>query len=223
MVYLELVENRNKVLETVKRLSDEYVAVKTALEALKVRYMQMETLILEKAKVDKELAQVNDLEKLFQGKRFVSYMATHRLQYISGKASEQLFDISLGNFGLETDEEGNFAIRDYKNGGALRDPSSLSGGETFMVSLALALALSAQIQLKGTAPLEFFFLDEGFGTLDEDTLEVVMSALERLHHERLSIGLISHVESIKNRVPIKLIVSPAKAGLGGSRVQVELS
>ncbi len=207
----------------VKTLSDACIALKTALNALKQRYEQMSALIEEKAKVDRELAQVADLEKLFQGKRFVAYMAAHRLKYISGKASEQLFDISLGNYGIETDEEGNFTIRDYKNGGVLRDPSSLSGGETFMVSLALALALSAQIQLKGTAPLEFFFLDEGFGTLDEDTLEVVLSALERLHHERLSIGLISHVESIKNRVPIKLVVSPARSGLGGSRVKIELS
>lgn len=208
---------------TVSNLSDSCIALKTALNTLKQRYEQMGSLIEEKAKVDKELAQITDLEKLFQGKRFVAYMAAHKLKYISGKASEQLFDISLGNYGIETDEEGNFAIRDYKNGGVLRDPSSLSGGETFMVSLALALALSAQIQLKGTAPLEFFFLDEGFGTLDEDTLEVVLSALERLHHERLSIGLISHVESIKNRVPIKLVVAPARSGLGGSRVKIELS
>ena len=221
--YMAFIEAKKEALVELTNRSETCTALKTGLEALKRRYEQMKDLIEAKAKIDLELAQVVDLEKLFQGKRFVAYMAAHRLKYISGKASEQLFDISLGNYGIETDDEGNFAIRDYKNGGVLRDPSSLSGGETFMVSLALALALSAQIQLKGTAPLEFFFLDEGFGTLDEDTLEVVLSALERLHHERLSIGLISHVESIKNRVPIKLIVSPAQSGLGGSRVKIELS
>ena len=71
------------------------------------------------------------------------------------------------SYGLETDGSGMFIIRDYKNGGVSRPASTLSGGETFMASLALALALSSQIQMKGAAPLEFFFLDEGFGTLDE--------------------------------------------------------
>lgn len=221
--YLDLESKRTAGAEALRLLGESCASQKTALDQLKQRFEQMKDLILEKEAIDQSLAYISDLEKLFQGKRFVAYIAAHQLKYISGKASEQLFDISLGNYGLETDEEGNFTIRDYKNGGALRDPSSLSGGETFMVSLALALALSAQIQLKGRAPLEFFFLDEGFGTLDEDTLEVVMSALERLHHERLSIGLISHVESIKNRVPIKLMVTPAKSGMGGSKVSVELS
>ena len=114
-------------------------------------------------------------------------------------------------------------IRDYKNGGAQRDATTLSGGETFLASLSLALALSAQIQLKGTAPLELFFLDEGFGTLDDNLLEVVMDSLERLHHDRLSVGIISHVDSIKNRVPVKLMVTPAQAGLGGSKVAIEVS
>ena len=93
--------------------------------------------------------------------------------------------ITHGNYGLEVDENGRFIIRDYKNGGARRDATTLSGGETFLASLALALALSAQIQLKGTAPLELFFLDEGFGTLDDELLEVVMSSLERIHNEKL--------------------------------------
>ena len=89
-----------------------------------------------------------------------------------------------------------------------------------MASLALALALSAQIQLKGTAPLELFFLDEGFGTLDDNLLDVVMSSLERIHNDKLKIGIISHVESIKNRVPMQLVITPAEAGRGGSKVEI---
>ena len=85
----------------------------------------------------------------------------------------------------------------------------------------MSLALSAQIQLKGTAPLELFFLDEGFGTLDDNLLDVVMSSLEEIHHEKLKIGIISHVEAIKDRIPVKLVVSPAQCGLGGSKVKIE--
>ena len=99
----------------------------------------------------------------------------------------------------------------------------MSGGETFLASLSLALALSAQIQLKGTAPLELFFLDEGFGTLDDELLEVVMNSLEEVHNDKLKVGIISHVESIKNRVPVKLIITPAESGNGGSKVRIERS
>ena len=66
----------------------------------------------------------------------------------------------------------------------------------------------------------FFFLDEGFGTLDSDLLEIVMTALERLHSEKLSVGIISHVEELKNRVPIKLMVFPPEFGGEGTRVKI---
>ncbi len=101
-----------------------------------------------------------------------------------------------------------------------RDCSSLSGGETFLTSLALALALSTKIQLKGDTSMEFFFLDEGFGTLDVETLDTAMTALENLHTENLSVGIISHVEEIKNRVPIKLMVSSPEPGVSGSKVKI---
>ena len=91
-----------------------------------------------------------------------------------------------------------------------------------MTSLSLALALSSQIQLKGNAPLEFFFLDEGFGSLDAELLDIVMESLERLHSDKLSVGIISHVEELKNRVPIKLLVTSSEAG-SGSKVKIEYS
>ena len=157
---------------------------------------------------------------LFKGKKFVEYVARERLNYVAGEASETLLEITGGVFGLELRESGEFVIRDYKNGGIARNVNSLSGGELFLVSLSLALALSTQIQLKGTAPLEFFFLDEGFGTLDDNLLDTVMDSLDTLHHDRRKIGIISHVDAIKERVPVKLIVTPAKAGEGGSRIEI---
>jgi len=113
-------------------------------------------------------------------------------------------------------------MRDNFNGGERRSVDTLSGGETFLTSLALALALSSQIQLKGKAPLQFFFLDEGFGSLDTELLEIVMESLERLHSNELSVGIISHVEELKNRVPIKLVVSSSKSDVG-SKTKIEYS
>ena len=104
-----------------------------------------------------------------------------------------------------------------------RPCDTLSGGETFITSLCLALALSSTLQLNGTTPLELFFLDEGFGSLDDELLDVVMDSLERLQTRKRSIGIISHVESIQCRVPRKLIVTPADTEKNGSKVRLEFS
>ncbi|ELC8396822.1 AAA family ATPase [Clostridium perfringens] len=212
--------NTEKELKEVEKLK---IRLVTESESIKKKLEEQRDILHIKAKQEHKLALLSDLEKLFKGKKFVEFIAANQLKYISIEASKKLKDITNGVYGLEVDENGKFIIRDYKNGGAERDASTLSGGETFLASLALALSLSSQIQLKGTAPLELFFLDEGFGTLDDNLLDVVMSSLERLHHERLSVGIISHVESIKNRVPVKLILTPAEAGIGGSKVKIERS
>lgn len=204
-----------------KAAREAVVRINTELNELKKKLEELKDIMSEKLKLDHKLSLLNDLDSLFKGKRFVEFAALHQLKYVSLEASKRLKDITAGNYGLEVDKEGKFIIRDYKNGGATRDASTLSGGETFLASLSLALALSAQIQLKGTAPLELFFLDEGFGTLDDNLLDVVMNSLENIYNDKLSVGLISHVESIKNRIPIKLIVTPAAAGLGGSKVTIE--
>lgn len=205
----EFTENKIKVDEELKNIKEKLKAQKDLLE--------------KKKELEHKLALLGDLEKLFKGKKFVEFVAANKLKYVSIEASKRLKEITGGNYGLEVDENGRFIIRDYKNGGAQRDASTLSGGETFLASLSLALALSAQIQLKGTAPLELFFLDEGFGTLDDDLLEVVMSSLERIHNDKLKVGIISHVEAIKNRVPVKLMITPAESGMGGSKVKIERS
>ena len=212
-------EAENKY-ETTKK---EKIKLERDLESLNKQFVEMKDLLEKQAAIDYQMSLLKDLESLFKGKKFVEFVASYQLRYISVEASKRLFDITSGKYGLEVDDHGQFLIRDYSHGGQVRDTSTLSGGESFLVSLSLALSLSSQIQLKGKAPLELFFLDEGFGTLDDHFLELVMSSLEKIHHDKLSIGLISHVESIKNRVPIKLDVTPSVAGVRGSRVKIEKS
>lgn len=213
-----LKENRETELKAAR---EAVVRANTELDELKKKLAELKDVLAAREKLGHKLSLLNDLDNLFKGKRFVEFVAIHQLKYVSLEASKRLKEITSGNYGLEVDEEGKFIIRDYKNGGAARDASTLSGGETFLASLSLALSLSAQIQLKGTAPLELFFLDEGFGTLDDNLLDIVMNSLESIYNERLSVGIISHVESIKNRMPVKLIVTPAAAGISGSRVILE--
>lgn len=221
--WTRVLQEKNNTEKELKEVEEIKIRLVTESESIKKKLEEQRDILHIKAKQEHKLALLSDLEKLFKGKKFVEFIAANQLKYISIEASKKLKDITNGVYGLEVDENGKFIIRDYKNGGAERDASTLSGGETFLASLALALSLSSQIQLKGTAPLELFFLDEGFGTLDDNLLDVVMSSLEGLHHERLSVGIISHVESIKNRVPVKLILTPAEAGIGGSKVKIERS
>lgn len=161
------------------------------------------------------------LQTVLKGNTFVEFIAEEQLVNVALAASERLGQLTNYRYALEVDSEGGFVIRDDANGGYRRPVGSLSGGETFLTSLALALALSAQIQLRGESPLEFFFLDEGFGTLDPDLLETVMAALEKLHMQNLTIGIISHVPELKNRLARRLIVSAAESGGAGSKIKLE--
>ena len=216
-----LAQENEHLLQEMKEGQKAFGAVKKEREQMEKSWEEKKQLLQELEKVYHKLDLLTELEGLFRGKRFVEYVSRYYLEYVSREADHQLRQMTGSSYGLETDGNGIFLIRDYKNGGALRPASTLSGGETFMASLALALALSSQIQMKGAAPLELFFLDEGFGTLDETCLEVVMESLENIRTKRRSVGVITHVEEIKNRIPVRLLVEPARMGEGGSKIRIE--
>ncbi|KMY20181.1 DNA repair exonuclease [Bacillus pumilus] len=172
--------------------------------------------------LQEEIDRLDKLQTVFKGNTFVEFLAEEQLESVSRDASARLGMLTRQRYAIEVDSEGGFVMRDDANGGVRRPVSSLSGGETFLTSLALALALSAQIQLRGEFPLQFFFLDEGFGTLDQDLLDTVITALEKLQSHNLAVGVISHVEELKMRLPKKLIVHPADPSGKGTTVSMEL-
>ncbi|WP_374276622.1 SbcC/MukB-like Walker B domain-containing protein [Azonexus sp.] len=108
-------------------------------------------------------------------------------------------------------------IVDSWQGEVARDTRTLSGGESFLVSLALALALSDLVSHKTS--IDSLFLDEGFGTLDADTLEIALDALDTLNASGKMIGVISHVEGMKERIPVQIRVDKG-GGIGYSRLSV---
>jgi len=147
---------------------------------------------------------INEIERLFRANAFVKYLAARHLHYITADATVRLKRMTGGKFAITFDDDTNFLIRDDMSGGVHRPPTSLSGGEAFMVSLCLALALSTKIQMKNHTDIGFFFLDEGFGSLDRETLGTVIDCLEHLVEEKLVVGLITHVEELKHRIVHKI-------------------
>ena len=220
--FLNLEKNKYKLAHDIDEMTKEIGAKQNEVMTLEKNLKKVKELQKQLDESEHKLELLKEIEKLLQGKRFVEFVAKNQLEYIVIEASKRLDIMTKGRYVLEIDDNLNFVIRDNYNGGLRRSIKTLSGGETFLTSLALALALSSQIQLKGSAPLEFFFLDEGFGSLDNELLDIVMESLEKLHSEQLSVGIISHVEELKNRVPVKLIVTPNDGG-NGSKINIEYS
>ena len=151
--------------------------------------------------------------ELVKESRFMEFIAEVYLREIAREAENRVLSLTSGRYGLVYDK-GNFFVIDNLNGGKQRPVLSLSGGETFLVSLSLALALSSQISRKASKPLEFFFLDEGFGTLDDDLIDAVTTSLEKLQQSNLTVGLITHVAELKNRIASRIEVTGATALYG---------
>ncbi|WP_426711058.1 AAA family ATPase [Cetobacterium sp. SF1] len=170
----------------------------------------------------KKLDTAEELFKKISGRKFVKFLAIKKLESIVFSASDRLEKITNGRYTLTIDDNCDFYIIDAFNNGFQRKASTLSGGETFIVSLSLALALSNQLQLKGNVQLEFFFLDEGFGTLDEGLLDKVIEALENIQkNEKLKVGIITHVNELKNKIIRKIEVSSPIPGEHGTILKLK--
>ncbi|MCB9678762.1 MAG: SMC family ATPase [Alphaproteobacteria bacterium] len=184
------------------------------LAQLEARAKRYADLTREHADLTERHERLGTLARLLRGDRFVEYVANDYLHDLAALATDHLGRLTRGRYALTLDDSGSFLIADLDAGGAVRPASSLSGGETFITSLALALALSTQVQRHNSNPLEFFFLDEGFGSLDPESLDRVMSAIESLSDGRRVIGLISHVGAVRERVPRYLSLSCPRDGSG---------
>jgi exonuclease SbcC len=138
-------------------------------------------------------------------------MVAEALDLLVTDASRVLQDLSAGQYSFVFDEANrDFLVVDHRNADERRSVRTLSGGETFQAALALALALSDQLgelAANGAARLESIFLDEGFGTLDPDTLDAVASTIENLAVGDRMVGLVTHVAALSDRVPVRYVVS----------------
>jgi DNA repair protein SbcC/Rad50 len=152
------------------------------------------------------------------GARYRKFAQGLTLDHLIYLANRQLMQLH-GRYQLHRKAGADLEMEvvDSWQGDVARDTRTLSGGESFLVSLALALALSDLVSHKTS--IDSLFLDEGFGTLDGETLEIALNALDSLNASGKMIGVISHVEALKERIPLQIKVAKS-AGVGFSTVEV---
>jgi exonuclease SbcC len=146
--------------------------------------------------------------------RIMAYLQGEALKLLCHAGSRHLLELSDGRYRLEHAGD-EFHVVDGENGDERRHVRTLSGGETFLASLSLALALAEQVTslaVTEKAQLESLFLDEGFGTLDPDTLENVAGAIEHLGGDGRMVGVITHVRALAERLPVRIEVQRAARG-----------
>lgn len=180
------------------------------------------------AALHEEYRKLRELASVVQGNepntkrmRLETYVLAAQLEEIVAAANLRLRAMTSGRYTLEHDDSLQFrgsrsglglAILDEHTGRS-RPTHSLSGGETFLASLALALGLAEVVtQQAGGIRLDTLFIDEGFGSLDADTLEIAMATLDSLRAGGRTIGLISHVEALKEQIPAKLRITVTPQG-----------
>lgn len=149
---------------------------------------------------------IDQLKNLFRSSGFVNYISSFYLNQLCAAANERFYKLSRQQLKLELSDKNDFLIRDYLNDGKLRSVKTLSGGQTFQASLSLALALAESVQKQNQSEQNFFFLDEGFGSLDKEALQIAFETLKSLRKENRIVGVISHVEDLQQEIDVFLKV-----------------
>ncbi|MFK7925457.1 MAG: SbcC/MukB-like Walker B domain-containing protein, partial [Bacteroidia bacterium] len=171
------------------------------LNRLQKDWQRKQSLQKEYDQLDTRRENLKVLRNLFYSSGFVNYVSTIYLENLCRAANERFMRLTRGALRLEKSPHNNtFDVIDQLNGGRRRSVKTLSGGQTFQASLCLALALADQVQQQAEEKQNFFFLDEGFGSQDKNSLSIIFETLKSLRKENRIIGLISHVEELQQEI-----------------------
>lgn len=170
------------------------------------------TLLAEKGRLQLRKEHLDDLAKLFRSSGFVDYASSIYLQNLIQAANHRFHQMTHQQLHLELGEGNSFWVRDLLNGGHMRLLKTLSGGQKFQAALSLALALADHIHVRNESKHNFFFLDEGFGSLDKNALQTVFETLKSLRKENRIVGIISHVEDLQQEIQTYLRITESEEG-----------
>lgn len=200
-VYSQAVNELNIAKEQLQQHSEEQVLLQKEIETLKRLVQEKRTYEQEQEALQLRAADLKVMSNMFQANGFVEYISEMYLQNLCSVANERFHRLTRNQLSLIYEADKGFEIMDYLNGGKTRSVKTLSGGQSFQAALCLALALAESIQSLNRFDKNFFFIDEGFGTLDKESIEIVFQTLEQLYKEHRVVGIISHVEELQERIP----------------------
>jgi exonuclease SbcC len=235
---LEVAANAELELGGVRELVEQAVSARAAAHLQVVQFEQLSaqatTLLRKLVPVAEKTATLVALADLINGRgqnarkmSLRSYVLSARLTDIANAASARLRTMSQGRYHLvRSDGPERSGMRtglgldvhdEYT--GRIRPAKTLSGGESFLASLSLALGLVDVVSAEsGGIQLDTLFIDEGFGSLDSSTLEEVLGVLDELRAGGRVVGVVSHVEELRHRIPTRLRVSKSPAGSSVSQI-----
>ncbi len=190
--------------ETLKRQESEVLQAIGALneqwEGLKIKLTEKITLEKTLSALEAKRKNIALLKKMFSGDGFVQFVLTTFIQDVCNIANTRFSKLTQGTLQLEPAPGTAFQVRDFLNNGQTRSIKTLSGGQTFQAALSLALALADSVQRQVQSDKNFFFIDEGFGSQDKESLRIIFETLHALRKENRIVGVISHVEELQQEI-----------------------
>lgn len=214
----EILEKIDEVKQTSSAMLEELGARRERLECNEAGKKNVERLLAlraEQEKTNRRWADLNDLIGSAEGKKFRNYAQELTFRILIGHANRQLSAMTERYLLVQHPHEAlSLSVIDRYQADTVRTSRNLSGGESFLVSLSLALGLARMASRN--VRVDSVFLDEGFGTLDEDALNMALDMLSGLRQQGKTIGIISHVQAIRERIGTQIHVMPS--GNGRSRL-----
>src|SRR5690625_828866 len=196
-----------------KEINEKVIGLRKDLIRLEKEMKEKKELLKKLDELNRRSENLKVMSNLFKASGFVQYVSTIYLSQLCDLANVRFQRMTRNQLRLRLGENNDFEIVDYLNEGRSRSVKTLSGGQSFQVSLSLALALAESVQANALAEKNFFFIDEGFGTQDAQSVNIIFETLLHLNKENNIVGIISHVEELKERIPMSLtIINDANKG-----------
>ncbi len=205
-LFQEKEKQLNEITSQLKEANELVTKIRTEIERLQKEYEAKKELLKQMEQLQKRATNIQVLRNMFSAAGFVQYVSSIYLKQLCENANVRFHRMTRNQLSLQLNENNDFEIIDYLNEGRSRSVKTLSGGQSFQVSLSLALALAESVQANSMAERNFFFIDEGFGTQDAEAVNIVFETLNHLHKENRIVGIISHVEELKERIPVALTI-----------------
>jgi len=211
--YQQIQFSISQISEDINLRNQQHGIYENELKKLKDDLKKQKELIKSVTQLQSRAEDIKNIKQLFKGSGFVNYISSVYLQELCHAANDRFYKLTKQKMSLEVTDDNNFQIRDFMNGGKTRNIKTLSGGQTFQAALSLALALADNIQKITESKQNFFFIDEGFGSLDKESLDIVFDTLKSLRKESRIVGVISHVEEMQQEIDMHLkIVNDEEKG-----------